>query len=124
MSSNYRILCLSHDPAIILDAEFHSGAGGRVRAKDALLAGVTDHPGCDLVIGRFSYPLVEVGTPFRGEIEWLDSAWLRLLALAQLTQDGSVMRDAARRAEHRWPQARLRRLRFELGIEDQLGEAP
>lgn len=118
MSSAYRVLCLSHDPAIVAsDPGYHR----REQAEEAIRVGVEEHRDCDLLIGRFSYPLVEVGCPPRpschhGGTEWVDSDWLRLLAAAYQSQDEAV-RAATRQSEFRcWSWERLRRLRDELGI--------
>lgn len=62
MSSVYRILCLNHDPALEV------GDDGWRSAQEALAA-VADreaapgYPRCDLMVGRYSYPLVEVCWP-------------------------------------------------------------
>ncbi|MFD5697482.1 hypothetical protein [Streptomyces lasiicapitis] len=122
MSSAYRILCLSHDPAT---------AHGEYRtpedALDAIASTLEGHPNCDLLIGRFSYPLVEAGCPpskyrpggsrcVHGGTVWADADVLRLLAAGYQSQD-EVVREATRRFEARcWPRERLRRLREELGI--------
>ena len=123
MSSSYSILCLSHDPAIIV-GEY----SGPKPAADAISTGIDGHPGCDLLIGRYSYPLVEVGCPptpkrtgrppcwMHADTEWVDVDWLRLLAAAYRSQDEAV-RSATQAGEFRcWTWERLRRLRVELGI--------
>jgi hypothetical protein len=131
MSSTYRILCLSHDPAIATEDEF-STAGD---AERAVADGVDGHPGCDLLIGRYSYPLVEVGCPpttierpgrhrcsIHASTVWADVAWLRVLAavyqagderLQALAVESSLTHPTLRH----WPWERLRRLRGELGID-------
>ncbi|MEV0382348.1 hypothetical protein [Nonomuraea sp. NPDC050643] len=143
MSSIYRILCLSHDPAITADAEYS-------RPEPAIAAigsGIDGHADCDLLIGRYSYPLIEVGCPPNtgaqrtgqhrcyphSVTEWVDVAWLRILAAvyrigdeqtAMLAVESSLNHSALRH----WSRERLRRLRDELGIDanepaDQSGEA-
>lgn len=118
MSSTYRLLCLSHDPAIWLDQEWHSGSGGREVSLAAALDPPAEHAGCDLVIGSYSYPLVEVCCPGRRlgcrhrDPSWVDARWLRLLHAARRVPD---LTDECRRAETScWPADRLARLRLEL----------
>lgn len=127
MSSTYRILCLSHDPAIDVGGEWHSSEDGRIIAPVMAVdpAGaqpVAFHAGCDLVVGRYSYPLVEVCCPagrFHSRPEWIDADWLRLLWHARQAPEGSPLRDAAAgSAMACWPPDRLGKLRRELGIED------
>lgn len=131
MSSTYKALCLSHDPAIVLDSpEWHSGDGGVERSVAAVSAGLDGHPGCDLLVGRYSYPLVEVCCPaaidagaqregtqcFHREPKWVDASWLRLAALALDAPAGSPLRKAVERVGRCWTPDRLRRLRVELGV--------
>lgn len=74
-------------------------------------AGVDGHRSCDLVLGRFSYPLIEVCEAG----DWLDAGWLRLLLLAGP--------DAARTARLRgWTFERASRLRAEL-LDEEPGAA-
>jgi len=123
MSSTCRILCLSHDPAIALERpEFPTVAD----AEAAVLAGVDGHAGCDLLIGRYSYPLAEVGCPDRTRDHvggyhphhtvWVDAIWLKLLYLAQRAPEGSPERKLAERVPMPgcWTAERLHRLRNEL----------
>lgn len=138
MSSIYRVLCLSHDPAIATEAEYDRPE----TAVAAITAGVDGHARCDLLIGRYSYPLIEVGCPpiTRPErtgqhrcyphavTEWVDVMWLRILAAVH--QSGTErMRALARESRLGcWSWERLRRLRDELSIDltepaDQSGEA-
>ncbi|MEU4224334.1 hypothetical protein AB0F17_08575 [Nonomuraea sp. NPDC026600] len=139
MSSIYRILCLSHDPAITVEAEYDRPE----TAAAAITAGVDGHARCDLLIGRYSYPLIEVGCPPttgpqrigqhrcypHSAPEWVDVAWLRILAAVH--QSGTErMRALARESRLGcWSWERLRRLRDELSIDlselaGQSGEAP
>lgn len=53
MSSTYRILCVSHDPALTTGSDYNSPEA----AEAAIRLGVNGHPTCDLLIGRYSYPL-------------------------------------------------------------------
>lgn len=131
MSSAYRILCLSHDPAIVVNDP------GYQRAEDAEAA-IRDRPEgaahshCDLVIGRYSYPLVEVGCPrsadqpehlrpgvlrcYHGSTMWTSKEWLLLLGAAYQSDDPAV-REAVKAGNYSClPWERLRRLRVELGI--------
>lgn len=119
MSSTYNLICLSHDPALILHTEWHSGGGGREIAAEQLrdpAAGCDEvrlHADCDLVIGRYSYPLVEVGyLPDRryGHVQWVDADWLRLLAHLAGGDHGEV------RLPHWWTLDRARRLRGDLAL--------
>ncbi len=124
MSSTYYVLCLSHDPAITVnDPGYNSAAEAEAAIRDR----PSGHEHCDLMIGRYSYPLVELGCPAsrdqtvklgctHGGIVWTDSKWLRLLAAAYQSGDPGV-RKAMEEGRH-WclPWERLRRLRVELGI--------
>lgn len=123
MSSTYSVLCLSHDPAITAAYD----CGSRERAEEAVREGIDGHEHCDLLIGRFSYPLIEAGCPHSKDqpadlrcihhgTAWADADVLRLLWAAYESEDAAVQK-AAKAPEFRcWPPARLRRLRDELGI--------
>lgn len=122
MSSTYYLLCLSHDPAItITDYQRPEQAEAAIRDRPS------GHEQCDLMIGRYSYPLVALGCPAsrdqavklgctHGSTMWTDSKWLSLLAAAYQSSDPDV-RKALEEGRH-WclPWERLRRLRVELGI--------
>lgn len=129
MSSTYSVLCLSHDPAIIVH---DPGYNRPEQAEAAIHNGINGHEQCDLMIGRYSSPLVELGCPrsadqpehlrpgvlrcYHGSTMWTDSEWLRLLAAAYQSNDPDV-RQAVKDGRHAclsWE--RLRRLRVELGI--------
>lgn len=58
MSSIYRVICLSHDPAIVLHDREPSSHVEAADFREEMLAG--DHASCDLVVGRYSYPMIEV----------------------------------------------------------------
>jgi hypothetical protein len=124
VSSTYRILCLNHDPALVLrDAEYNS-------ADDAVAAiseGVDGHPGCDLIAGAYCHPLITVYCPatrerpanracFHRLTTQTDTVWLRLLAAAHQSTDPAVQTLAAARPlpDPCWPWNRLQRLRNEL----------
>lgn len=94
MSSLYKILCLAHDPSLIIG---DAGWGGseqplhwvaNPRGNELTI----DHVGCDLLVGRYSYSLVEVCCPpslsraltsthfhSHRDAQWIDVVWLRLL---------------------------------------------
>ncbi len=129
MSSTYRVLCLSHDPATVAaDGDWNRPE----QAEEAIAAGVEGHEQCDLLIGRYSYPLVEVGCPaskdrrfkhpcVHGGTQWVDVAWLALLAVAQQDPSSaeapSALRVVAREAGARcWSPERVRRLGPALGV--------
>lgn len=138
MSSIYRVLCLSHDPAITTGAEYDRPE----TAAAAIAVGVDGHSDCDLLIGRYSYPLIEVGCPPstgpqragghrcypHSVTEWVDAAWLRILAAAHQSGTEVMRRLASETRLACWSWERLRRLRDELSIDltepaDQSGEA-
>lgn len=123
MSSTYRILCLDHEPALTLDRDYQSAPS----AEADLVDGIEGHETCDLMIGRYSAPLVELGCPrwrqgqpspcHHSGPEWADVEWLRLLALAQQEPEGSSIHAAASASGLRcWSPRRLQRLSAELGM--------
>jgi len=111
----------------VLEQEY-TGPDGRAKAEGAVLIGFADHPGCDLLIGAYSYPLVEIGCPDRSaghpggyhphETKWVDATWIKLLALAQRAPEGSPERQLANRPPMPgcWRPERLYRLRYELDL--------
>lgn len=124
MSSTYYILCLSHDPAITVNDPGHNTPA---EAEEAIRDRASGHEHCDLMIGRYSYPLVELGCPAsrdqptnlrctHGSTVWTDSEWLRLLAAAYQSSDPDVLKTATEGRHWCLPWERLRRLRVELGI--------
>ncbi|MEU8278217.1 hypothetical protein ACFYOK_37380 [Microbispora bryophytorum] len=134
MSSTYRVLCLSHDPAIMTDGEYDSPG----EAEAAVAAGVGGHAHCDLLIGRYSWSLVEIGCPpttgperpgphycypHSGTV-WVDLAWARLLVAAHDSTDVRVRVLAADRGLAHWPWERLRRLWDVLGLEARGSASP
>lgn len=130
MSSNYSVLCLSHDPAIIVH---DPGYNRPEQAEAAIRDGVDGHADCDLMIGRYSYPLIEIGCPaasgrpkhlrpsvvtcYHGSTVWIDRDWLWILAAAYQSPD-PAMRAAIEQGHQQQclPWERLRRLRVELGF--------
>ena len=129
MSSTYYVLCLSHDPAITVN---DSGYSSPEAAEEAIRDRASGHEACDLMIGRYSYPLVELGCPTskdqpaalrsgvlsccHGGAVWVRKEWLLLLAAAYQSDD-PAMRAAVKAGSH-WclPWERLKRLRVELDI--------
>lgn len=124
MSSSYHVLCLSHDPSIIASEHGHRPEP----ALEAIAAGVDGHAGCDLVVGRYSYPLVGACCPAspdqpaklrcsHGRPQWIDRDWLRLLAAGYQTTDSLMEAEVKRSGDSCWPWERLRRLCVELDVE-------
>ena len=128
MSSVYRVLCLSHDPALALTEVEYSRPES---AATDIASGIDGHQGCDLLIGRYSYPLVEVGCPpwtgptgagsqrctRHSNAQWADVAWLRILAAVHQSGGEGMRRLAEASSLSCWSWERLRRLRLELGID-------
>lgn len=120
MSSNYHPICLSHDPAIVLDQELR-----REDTDTITRAQINGHEHCDIVIGRFSYPLIEVAClgrqlaeptgckAYHSGVKWIDANWLRLLHAATPHADAALLDRSTFRC---WPPERLTRLREELGL--------
>lgn len=126
MSSTYRILCLSHDPAVAAGSEWNTAAEAVERASDPGRFGdMAEHVSCDLLVGRYSYPLVEVGCPPREKsatgcmhlhAQWVSVEWTRLLA-ASLDAEAGPLRAAVEELTQRcrcWSRQRVERLRSEL----------
>lgn len=129
MSSTYYVLCLSHDPAITVN---DPGYNRPEEAEAAVRDRPSGHENCDLVIGRYSAPLVALGCPrsadqpehlrpgtlrcYHGGTMWTDVDWLLLLAAAYQSTDPAV-REAVEAGRHSClPWERLRCLRVELGF--------
>lgn len=123
MSSNYHVLCVSHDPAIVIeDGDAIVSSGEAIRKAQA---GLVEHPSCDLLVGRYSYPLVEVccfGNHVAQQIPcahhvpiWAEAGFLRvaLLALKYAPTD-RAMQAALERVPSCWTGHRLQSLRLEL----------
>jgi hypothetical protein len=125
MSSVYRVLCLSHDPAIEVGRWENHGRDAAIAA--AASRTIEGHESCDLMVGRYSYPLIELCCPAtpgalahgrHSTPQWADADWLRLLALAiDLNEPdlASAVVDLVRRGC--WTAQRLSRLRGELGLQ-------
>jgi len=133
VSSTYKLLCLNHDPAIATegpgwqDPEPAIAAACEPAMHDWL---AEDHGKCDLLVGRYSYPLIEVCCPDRGgntthgrhsSARWIDRDWLVLLYVATTDPAGPRLAgavEALRRTAPCWTHERLERLRPHLGIEE------
>jgi hypothetical protein len=124
VSSTYNAICLSHDPGIVLGPDFTYEEANSLKSRDRL----TGHETCDIVIGRYSYPLVEAAClgrqlpgptgckGYHSGVEWIDRDWLRLLAAAT-TPPNSVDPELLRPlVQGCWPLERLHRLRGELQL--------
>lgn len=98
MSSTYQVICVEHAPALIVGDEYTSPSDAlRAASAPGRYPELEYHKRCDLLVGRFSYPLIQVACPgFRGESpsvspantckyhgasydNWTEVAWLRLL---------------------------------------------
>lgn len=114
MSSTFRFLCLSHHPAITIDAwetqtrDEAVGLAERRATADPLVA----HRDCLLAVGRYSYPLVEVYNPKTRR--WLDADVLRLLVAA--CDAGVSMEMLAPFFSRGWDMQFLDPLRVHLGF--------
>jgi hypothetical protein len=121
MSSTYNAICLSHDPGIVIGHDFTYEEANSLSSRDRL----TGHETCDIAIGRYSYPLIEVAClgiqlpgptgckGYHSSVKWIDRDWLRLLATAGPDAHPEAMR--ALSAHGCWPLERVHRLRVELG---------
>lgn len=132
MSSLYRVLCVSHDPAILIDrAEWATAS--ELEAALADVAGcelLQGHERCDLLGGRYSYPLIEVYCPpARDDVprqprqpwhphsgHWVDAAFLRLALAAQVEWPAQDLAKEPYFVPGCWSSDRVRRLRLELGM--------
>lgn len=127
MSSDFHLICLSHNPAIRLDISWHSGANGRIVAEHEMMnpaasahEEVRRHAQCDLIIGEYSYPLVEIGYKSyeeSTEVEWIDVRWVRLLALTAQSRPHSP-EDNYKLLPDGWTWGSAWRLLGELGLTD------
>lgn len=123
----YHALCLDHDPAIVIDGDWQHPD----YAVEAVANRSTDvlrpHRTCQMMIGRYSYPLIEVCCPgaslhpdrpmLHTRPVWMRVEWLRLLYAAYQSKDEAVLK-AARGMDLCWSAVRLLRLRHELGVAD------
>jgi hypothetical protein len=121
VSSAYYLLCLSHDPALVIDHNF--GCDGIKALGDREHDFLAAHQECDLVAGRYSYPLIEAAcfgrqlpgpTSCKGchnAVDWTEAQVLRLLSAASGKVDMKLIEPFTC-----WPPDRLAKLRRELGI--------
>lgn len=119
MSSTYRILCLSHDPAIDVD---DSGDGFR-SLEDAVSAILSRrgsaeiHQGCDLVVVRWSGSIISAycpqNCPRHATDDQVDAFWLRLLILTPVE---AYDRASAQWSSRCWTRSRAMRMRYLLGV--------
>lgn len=130
MSSQYKIWCLSHNPAVIAWGDDCSDRAVVIDKAAALTNGTEEsqqHKGCDLVVGRYSYPLIEViclGCRTAGyhvqPIEW-QADTLRLILIGMRAEVSTVTYPIATEAGRIcWNFERLNRLRLQLGIPEVL----
>jgi hypothetical protein len=125
VSSSYYALCVSHTPAITISADLGRADADHLTTRDRF----TGHDHCDIVIERVSGAPVEMacpGTQLPGptgckgrhrDVEWIDVAWLRLLAAATTapnTVDPELLRGVS--AHGCWTPERMTSLRAELGM--------
>ncbi|HEY3259608.1 MAG TPA: hypothetical protein VGJ95_04955 [Pseudonocardiaceae bacterium] len=124
MSSDYNALCLSHDPAIVMNSDERSWEAALDRARPY-------HPRCDLLIGRWSGALIELCCPgmpveqdhkphpgWHRDSIWADAGLLRVAAVAVIhAEDNEDIEAAVRKLPMCWTPERLRRISAELGIE-------
>jgi hypothetical protein len=124
MSSTYYILCLSHDPAITVN---DPGYNRPEQAEEAIRDRPSGHEHCDLMIGRYSSPLVELGCPTTRDQPanlacchsgtlWTSKNWLLLLAAAYQTNDPNIQQAIKTGYHGCLPWERLKRLRTELDL--------
>ncbi len=117
MSSTYKLVCLNHDPAIVITDP------GRPRdeiAADAIdRRGVEGHEQCDLLIVGYSGGLTEIGCTgavshcFHRIAIWVDASWLRLLHVAHAHDIGV----SQLRLPGCWTRQRVLRLGALLGMD-------
>lgn len=125
MSSEYRVICMSHDPAFEVDHDWPDPEKALASIRDRRH---DDHPSCDLVVGRWSGGPVELccpGSPpgpgstvdtrrhhhgWHRDPLWTDAGWLRLLIHA-----GADLASRAR-VYPCWSFERAFRLRNVLGV--------
>jgi hypothetical protein len=124
MSSDYHLLCLSHDPALVIEPELPRHQAEEITRDSATLA---HHRHCDVVIGRYSCPLVEVAClgitlpgptgckGYHSVVKWIDRDWLKLLLAATTPPnevDPAILKPFTGGC---WPLERVDKLRAELG---------
>lgn len=118
MSSNYKVLCLSHVTALVV-TETHNDPEEAISWATRAVAVGGAHEGCDLVIGRYSYPLVELICPgcrnggMHVKPARIDADVARLVLHCYGHKEKATYQLAAK-AGRCWPPARLEKLRPEL----------
>lgn len=117
MSSDYRAICLSHDPAIVIEGEEWSGHNDALAAVASRMGALSVHIDCELVVGRYSTPLIELACPpthhrigTHTRTEWLDVDWLRLM-LASMHEPNTKVLSALGKFRSCWTADRVYRLR-------------
>ena len=121
MSSNYTIFCLGHDPAIEIMGDISSPNDALVMAAERRHERLNEHSGCDLLVGRYSGGLVEIGCPgdpychYHGPNAdtWTEAGWLRLLYIAHAHDIGV----GELRIPSCWTRERVLKLWAALGME-------
>jgi hypothetical protein len=126
VSSTYRVLCLSHDPAIIVTDEWEplewNNEDEPIAAVAKRLGSLASHAKCDLMVGAYSTPLVQVACPpnekhWHKEPVWMDANWLKLMAAAMIEPNDAV-NTVLDRFHGCWNPERVRRLRVLLSVEE------
>ena len=129
MSSDYEGICLDHDPPIVTWGDYRTAEQAITEARRP-----GSHPHCDLLVGRWSGALIEIGCPgqtwqdkrphpgWHRDTKWVDVQWLRLtiaaLDLPDAVRAGHRISDALTEAmRHCWQEHRVRRLRTVVGME-------
>lgn len=122
MSPSYFILCLSHDPAIILDPQLFDVS----KALDAATApadhiGIAHHATCDLLLGTWNNGLISITCPPRPHPREdgchrlpiaVGVEWLQLLAAAcETALPDPGLTTALKRLPGCWSAERVYRLR-------------
>jgi len=130
MSSVYRVLCLNHDPAIVIDRDWDNGPEAIDAAANPDHHEVLEfHTSCDLLVGRWSGSLCEVGCPpqpheadkygacYHTGPQWTSVDWLRLFEAALHVLPNPEVEKALkvfRRPYRCWSPERVERLRSVL----------
>lgn len=122
MNTSYRILCLSHDPAIILEPEWGDAyeALSAVASPDEHVK-LAHHAGCDLLVGAWSPRLEALACPPRAYSghppthafpEWLPVDLARVLGAAhQIPLPDAGLSAALKHLPACWSPTRIHRLR-------------
>lgn len=122
MSSTYDLICLSHEPALPLGMEMNRDQFGRI--VEAREYAVDDHAECDIMVGRWSGGLVEMGclgnsnhpSMYHTNVRWLEIALLRVLyQAARAPKDDQLASALGPVLSTCWSWRRLDRLRVLLG---------